>query len=203
MSEIKGCTDCAELAVVRRQIVVPTPCPPGRLLAIGEAPGSDEDLAGEGFIGQAGKRLDLLLEAHGLLRRRDYGVANLIRCRPPGNRKPAKGELVNCLPRLAEFLLDVRPKVLLLVGASAAAAFLGKEPLSTQIERSRGSALLLARHAHPALWDAIRSLHTNGAIQAVPMPHTSGLAWNRNAPNGRRWSKIGEEQVALAAGLLN
>jgi DNA polymerase len=184
-------------------VVLPTPCPSGGLLAIGEAPGADEDELGEGFVGQAGQTLDALLVRHGLERNRDYGVANIVRCRPPGNRKPAKDEIERCLPWLAAFLLSVRPKVLLLVGATASEVFYGPGPLSWHIERSRRSPLLLAKDAHPILQPAIRRLHelVDGVL-ALAMPHTSGMAWNRKAPGGQRWREIGEEQVERAVACL-
>ncbi len=99
----------------------------------------DEDEIGEGFVGQAGRTLDTLLVRHGLERSRDYGVANIVRCRPDGNRKPDKTEIANCLPWLADFLGMARPKVLLLIGSTATEVFLGPGPLHWQIERSRKS----------------------------------------------------------------
>lgn len=99
--------------------------------------------------------------------------------------------------------MDARPAVLLLVGATATEVFLGPGPLYWQIERSRKSPVLLAKDAHDLLKPAIRALHSlSGAVRAVPMPHTSGMAWNRKAPNGKLWREIGEEQVALAAECL-
>lgn len=197
------CKLCPRLAASRTQIVFPTPCPRGGLLAIGEAPGVEEDKIGEGFVGQAGRTLDALLVRHGLERNRDYGVANIIRCRPEGNRRPDKTEIDNCLLWLSSFLLRTRPRVLLLVGATATEVFLGHGPLHWHIERSRRSPLLLAKDAHPILQPAIRRLH--GALDgvfAVPMPHTSGMAWNRKAPGGKAWRKIGEDQVELAVEYL-
>lgn len=132
------CRACPALASCRTQVVLPTPCPPGGLLAIGEAPGAEEDELGEGFVGQAGQTLDALLARCGLERNRDYGVANIVRCRPPGNRKPTDAEIANCLPWLARFLLRWRPSVLLLVGATATRVFLGGEDaLIGQIGLSR------------------------------------------------------------------
>ena len=197
------CARCERLLASRTAIVLPTPCPPTGLLAIGEAPGAEEDWLGEGFVGQAGRVLDALLVKHGLERNRDYGVANIVRCRPPGNRRPDKTEIANCLPWLASFLLECRPSVLLLVGATATEVFLGPGPLHWQIERSRNSPVLLAKDAHPILQPAIRALHSlSGAVFAIPMPHTSGMAWNRRASNGKVWREIGEEQVELAVECL-
>ncbi|WP_126448239.1 uracil-DNA glycosylase [Sulfuricystis multivorans] len=197
------CRLCPRLSASRTKIVFPTPSPPGGLLAVGEAPGAEEDKLGEGFVGQAGRTLDALLVQHGLERNRDYGVANIIRCRPDGNRKPDKTEIAECLPSLADFLLDVRPKVLLLVGSTATEVFLGSGPLYWQIERSRKSPALLAKDAHPILQPAIRRLHGSaGGIFAIPMPHTSGMAWNRKSPSGELWREIGRRQVELAVECL-
>jgi DNA polymerase len=204
LSQGPECRLCDRLAASRTRIVFPTPCPPGGLLAIGEAPGADEDEVGEGFVGQAGRTLDTLLARHGLKRNRDYGVANIVRCRPPANkRKPDWQEITNCLPWLANFLLEWRPTVLLLVGATATEAFLGPGSLLWQIERSRKSLALLAKDAHPILQPAIMTLHSAASsVRAVPMPHTSGRAWNRRAPNGKVWREIGKEQVELAVECL-
>lgn len=202
--EVK-CYQCQELVASRSRIVAPTPCPPGGLLVIGEAPGAEEDQLGEGFVGQAGRVLDAMLVKHGLERNRDYGVANIIRCRSPQNRRPDRSEINACLPLLASFLMEWHPRVLLLVGASSAKVFLGASSLHWHIERSRQTGhILLVRDAHPALQVAIRTLHDRvSGVFAVPMPHTSGLAWNRKASDGRRWSEIGKEQVGIAVRLLD
>jgi len=202
-SQEPDCRLCHKLVVSRTRIVFPTPCPRGGLLAIGEAPGADEDEVGEGFVGQAGQTLDALLVEHGLERNRDYGVANIVRCRPENNRKPDKEEIANCLPWLVIFLLEWRPSVLLLVGATATEAFMGNGPLLWHIGRSRKSPVLLAKDAHRSLRPAIRKLHAlAGDVYAVPMPHTSGMAWNRKAPNGKPWREIGKEQVEFAVECL-
>ena len=193
------CRRCDRLVLSRHCIVQPTPCPPGGLLAVGEAPGAEEDEVGEGFVGRAGWTLDALLAQHGLERNRDYGVANIVRCRPEGNRRPDRQEIENCLPQLAAFLVQAMPSTILLVGATATAVFLGPGPLNWQIERSRRSPVLLVKDAHPILAPAIRVLHRiAGTARAVPMPHTSGMAWRRRAPNGQRWCDVGAEQVAMA-----
>lgn len=200
---VSECRLCPRFIASRSRIVLPTPCPPGGLLAIGEAPGEQEDRQGEGFVGQAGQTLDALLAGNGLERNRDYGVANIVRCRPESNRKPDKTEIANCLPGLAACLLAARPKVLLLVGATATEVFLGPGSLYRQIERSRRSPVLLAKDAHPALQAAIRKLHgAQDGVFAIPMPHTSGMAWHRKAPDGRPWREIGEAQARLACDLL-
>lgn len=181
-----NCTLCPDLCLSRTQIVLPTPCSVNGLLAIGEGPGADEDREGRGFCGRAGKTLDALLFEHGITRA-NYGQANLVRCRPEGNRKPTAGEIRNCQPLLMDSIAEFRPKVLLLVGATSAAAIIGfKGALYDQIQREASSTVVVRNHL----------------CLAVPMPHVSPLAWNRFAPNGERWADIGRRQVALAVGLL-
>ncbi|TXF11557.1 uracil-DNA glycosylase family protein [Pelomicrobium methylotrophicum] len=127
----------------------------------------------------------------------------MVRCRPPANRKPSKAEIDHCLPWLSAFLLRTRPKVLLLVGTTATEVFLGPGPLYWHIERSRKSPVLLAKDAHPILKPAILRLHgVLDGVFAVPMPHTSGMAWNRKAPGGKYWRDVGAEQVELAVECL-
>lgn len=192
-----SCHDC-KLCQVRTKIVFPTSPASSGILAIGEAPGADEDITGEGFIGKAGKTLDRLIAAHGITRSQ-YGRANVVRCRPPGNRKPDAEEKDACLPKLAAAILKFEPKVLLLVGGTAVKTFLGKGLLLDHVIQSQRSQVRDLSCAHTALRNSLRPLiDQRGGLLCVPMPHTSGLAWNRKAKDGRRWSRIGEEQVQLA-----
>lgn len=194
------CAQCSNLTGCRTQVVVATPCHEGGLLAIGEAPGADEDIQGIGFVGTAGKTLDRLLAAHGIARDQ-YGRANVCRCRPPGNRKPTKAEIQSCIPFLADLLQKTRPKVILAVGGTPTAILCGAGSLSSHIEEraSHGSwsAAIGQDLAHPGIQAALHS-----ADYVVPMPHTSPLAFNRNAPSGEKWAKVAERQVAIAVSLL-
>ena len=195
-----SCHDC-KLCQVRTKIVFPTSPASSGILAIGEAPGADEDITGEGFIGKAGKTLDRLIAAHGITRSQ-YGRANVVRCRPPGNRKPDAEEKDACLPKLAAAILKFEPKVLLLVGGTAVEAFLGKRLVFDHVSHSRRIAQSSLGAAHPVLREGLRPLiERNGGLLCVPMPHTSGLAWNRYAKDGSRWSEIGAHQVSLAVRL--
>lgn len=199
----KSCERCPNLAACRTQVVVASPSATGGLLAIGEAPGADEDARGEGFIGTAGKTLDRLLAAEGLSRA-DYGRANICRCRPPENRKPSAAEVAACLPYLANLILETKPKVLLLVGGTATAHFMGGGALATRISQSQVSTFNDLSLAHDVLRKLFRDtlLPSRGGIHCVPMPHTSPLAFNRNAPSGEKWSAVAARQVALAVSLL-
>lgn len=192
-----SCHDC-KLCQVRTKIVFPTSPASSGILAIGEAPGAEEDVTGEGFIGKAGKKLDSLMAAHGIARSQ-YGRANVVRCRPPGNRKPDTEEKEACLPKLAAAILKFEPRVLLLVGGTAVEAFLGKGLVFDHVMQSRRSPVCDLGKAHKALRNGLRPLlNRQEGLLCVPMPHTSGLAWNRYAKDGSRWSVLGAEQVALA-----
>lgn len=196
----KSCTQCADLLACRTQVVVASPCPPGGLLAIGEAPGCDEDRKGEGFIGIAGRKLDALLGANGV-GRQAYGRANICRCRPPDNRKPAANEVRSCLPYLANLIQEIRPKVILAVGGTPTSVLCGSGTLYSKInarqESGDWSAGPSMRLAHLEIRGALE-----GVSFVVPMPHSSPLALNRNAPSGVKWEEIAKHQVALAVGLL-
>lgn len=191
-----NCSLCSSLCISRTQIVLPTPCPKGGLLAIGEAPGADEDMAGEGFVGRAGKTLDMLLAEQGMPRG-SFGKANIVRCRPADNRKPTRQEAANCITQLVDFIAAVKPKVLLLVGGTPTAYFMGKGSLFDHVTHSADSGS--DAHLHPA----IQSLLDRAELFVVPSPHTSPLAFNRNAPNGEKWAVIARRQVATAVKLLD
>lgn len=195
-----NCVRCPNLVVCRTQIVVSSPCPTGGLLAVGEAPGADEDLQGEGFVGAAGKTLDRLLAAQGL-KRNDYGRANICRCRPPQNRKPTTKEVLACLPFLADLIRSVRPKVILAVGGTPTSIFCGPGTLHSKlIERQQSNnwlASFAADRAHKIIRDALGYV-----TYVVPMPHTSPLAFNRYASSGEKWASVAERQIALAITLL-
>lgn len=195
-----ACSLCPALCASRSQVVMPTPCPINGILAVGEAPGADEDTVGEGFAGRAGKTLDSLFAAHGIARR-DYGRANIVRCWPDKNRKPSSAEVENCIPLLADFIAEVKPKVIVCVGLTPTAAFMGDGNLYRRIEESRTTTLPWAGLylGHRALKQVLESV----GCHVVPMPHTSPLAWNRNAPDGRKWAEIGREQIALAVDIFN
>ena len=112
------CTVC-RLHRGRTQVVLPDG-PAGGLLAIGEAPGQQEDATGIGFVGRAGRTLDAVLERLGVARQA-YARTNVVRCRPPDNRKPRADEVLACRPWLEGAVRDLRPRVILAVGQSAAA----------------------------------------------------------------------------------
>src|SRR5256885_12716098 len=133
-AEIGECTRC-KLHKGRHNIVFGVGNPKARLMFVGEAPGEDEDLKGEPFVGKAGQLLTRMIEAMGL-RREDVYICNTVKCRPPNNRNPESDELASCEPFLKGQLAAVKPEAIVTLGKFAAQALLRDE---TPISRLRGN----------------------------------------------------------------
>jgi uracil-DNA glycosylase family 4 len=116
---------CCGLATTRQQVVVGRGNPAARLLLIGEAPGAQEDAQGLPFVGKAGQLLDRMLASVGLDSERDAYICNVIKCRPPDNRKPTPEEMAACRPFLLQQLALVDAPLILLAGATALEGVLG------------------------------------------------------------------------------
>jgi DNA polymerase len=117
---VAGCVKCDELAATRTQTVFADGKPTARLMFIGEAPGADEDRTGIPFVGRAGQLLtDMITKGMGL-DRQDVYIANILKCRPPGNRDPKPEEAANCIGYLERQIEVVRPEFLCLLGRVAA-----------------------------------------------------------------------------------
>jgi len=151
-SRVAACTRCA-LSKTRTQTVFGIGDPNADWLIVGEAPGAEEDRRGEPFVGRAGQLLDSMLRAIGLARERVY-IANVLKCRPPGNRDPAPVETAECLPYLERQIALLKPKIMLAVGRIAAQNLLKTElPLARlrQQEHRFGAARVpLVVTYHPA-----------------------------------------------------
>ena len=116
--ELRACEKCA-LAQGRSHVVMGEGNPRAAILFVGEGPGREEDLVGRPFVGPAGQLLDKMLGAIGFKREEVY-IANIVKCRPPGNRVPNEEEALACLPYLrAQFAL-IRPEIIVCLGATAA-----------------------------------------------------------------------------------
>jgi DNA polymerase len=113
-----GCTRC-ELHRNRKNIVVDRGNPDTRIMLIGEGPGEQEDEQGMAFVGRAGQLLDKIMASIDLDTNQHMIICNVVKCRPPGNRTPHAGEVEACLPYLKKQISLVRPKVILLLGATA------------------------------------------------------------------------------------
>ncbi|HEX5108395.1 MAG TPA: uracil-DNA glycosylase [Vicinamibacterales bacterium] len=124
------CRRCKLHGLGRRQVVFGVGNPGADLMFVGEAPGADEDLEGEPFVGRAGQLLTKIIEAIGL-RREDVYIANVIKCRPPGNRNPEPDEVEQCEPFLFRQIDVVKPKVVVALGKFAAQSLLRSvEPIT-------------------------------------------------------------------------
>ncbi len=121
--DIGDCTRCRLHKQGRKQIVFGVGNPRADLMFIGEAPGADEDMQGEPFVGRAGQLLNNMIKAMGLLRE-DVYIANIIKCRPPNNRTPERDECDTCSPFLMRQIEVIGPKVLVALGAVAAKTLL-------------------------------------------------------------------------------
>ncbi len=131
--EVRPCTKCP-LCESRTQTVFARGNPSAEVCFVGEGPGADEDAQGEPFVGAAGQLLDKMIVAMGY-RRDDVYICNIVKCRPPQNRKPEPKEIEACLPYLRDQLALVKPKVIVALGATAVAGLTG----STEgITRLRG-----------------------------------------------------------------
>src|SRR5438093_13117063 len=126
------------LSLARTRIVVDRGAPGARLMAVGEAPGAEEDRTGQAFVGRSGRLLDEMLEEAGLDPDRDVLIANVVKCRPPRNRPPLAEEANRCLPFLRRQIELLRPRILLLLGATPVRYLLAGEkpaPLGKRIGR--------------------------------------------------------------------
>src|SRR5712691_4237806 len=116
---VAACVRCQELANTRTQTVFGVGSPDARIMFIGEAPGADEDAQGIPFVGAAGQLMDKIIVAAGL-KRDDLYICNILRCRPPGNRKPLPAEVANCREYLDGQIAVIDPEFILCWGATAA-----------------------------------------------------------------------------------
>jgi uracil-DNA glycosylase len=153
-TEVAGCTKC-RLAQGRTQVVFGVGDPKADLMFVGEAPGYHEDQQGKPFVGQAGKLLDNLLAGIGLARDQVY-VANVLKCRPPGNRDPQPDEIEACESHLFRQISLIEPKVVATLGNFATKLLSGKPTGITRVHgaeqetRLGGRRVLLYPLYHPA-----------------------------------------------------
>ncbi|MEJ2602489.1 MAG: uracil-DNA glycosylase [Gammaproteobacteria bacterium] len=151
-TRVSGCTRCA-LHQGRTQTVFGVGDADAEVMVIGEAPGAEEDRRGEPFVGRAGKLLDEMLRAAGL-RREQVFIANILKCRPPGNRDPRAEESAECRPYLRRQIELVGPRVILAVGRIAAQNLLDTDApigrLRTSLQRLEEADLPVVVTYHPA-----------------------------------------------------
>ncbi len=134
-SEVATCTKCA-LAATRTNTVFARGNPEAKLCFIGEAPGADEDAQGVPFVGRAGQLLDKMIQAMGLDPEKDVYICNIIKCRPPANRRPEPEEVATCIPYLHEQIAQIDPKVIVALGNTSVAGLLGTKLGITKVRGS-------------------------------------------------------------------
>ena len=148
-AEIGECTRCKLHALGRKQIVFGVGNPDADLMFVGEAPGADEDQQGIPFVGRAGQLLTKIIEAIGLSRD-DVYIANVIKCRPPGNRNPEQDEVETCEPFLFQQIDLIKPKVIVALGKFGAQTLLRTlDPISRlrgRVYEYRGAKLIPTFH---------------------------------------------------------
>lgn len=172
-AELGDCTRCG-LAAGRTHIVFGEGDPAARLMFVGEGPGAREDATGRPFVGRAGELLDRMIGAMGLRREAVY-IANIVKCRPPGNRDPQPAEVATCLPFLERQIAAIEPEVIITLGKPAARALLG---LDGPIRGYRG------------VW------HTLDETPVLPTLHPAYLLRNPSAKRDA-WSDLQEAMGRL------
>ncbi len=153
---IVACTRCRLHETRRHAVPGEGPCP-AAILLVGEAPGRDEDASGRPFVGRAGRILDSALEAAGIPRETMF-ITNVVKCRPPRNRKPKREEAAACRAYLMGQIACVRPKAIITLGATALRGVLGP---GHELKAVRGHRLQL------------------GEIPVIPTYHPAGVLYNR------------------------
>ena len=156
---VASCTACA-LCKTRKQTVFGSGNPRAHWMLVGEAPGAEEDAKGEPFVGQAGRLLDNMLAALGLSRAGDDAhavyIANVLKCRPPGNRNPDPAEVALCEPFLLRQVVLVQPKLIVVMGRFAAQSLLGTDATIASLRgrvhsiQADGRAIPVVVTYHPA-----------------------------------------------------
>lgn len=176
--EVRRCERCP-LSATRTNAVPGDGPTDASVVILGEGPGRNEDLQGRPFVGAAGKKLDELLKDAGL-ERADVYITNVVKCRPPENRRPTAAEADACDPYLRRQLSLIRPKVVVLLGDSALKRFLPEEGLS---------------RAHGRLFDS-------GRFALFPTYHPAAMIYNRSLERtiSEDFKELGRVLASLGAG---
>lgn len=129
-SACRKCRSC-DLSKTRNNVVVAKGNPDAKIFIIGEAPGEKEDITGFPFVGRAGKMLHSVLESVDIDPLKDCYITNIVKCRPPENRRPTNDEISSCLPWLETQIHHLKPSIVILTGSTAVKGYLGiKDPIT-------------------------------------------------------------------------
>ena len=174
--DLGDCTRCKLHQQGRKQIVFGVGNPQAELMFVGEGPGADEDQQGEPFVGLAGQLLNNMIKAMGI-RREDVYIANVVKCRPPGNRTPERDECDTCSPFLMRQIAVIKPRVVVALGAVAAKNLLAiNAPMSELRGRFYDFMPAGARSTDPN-WQGAKLAVTYHPAFLLRDPRQKGEAW--------------------------
>ncbi|PYX48068.1 MAG: uracil-DNA glycosylase [Acidobacteria bacterium] len=174
--DLGDCTRCKLHKQGRKQIVFGVGNPRADLMFVGEGPGADEDTQGEPFVGRAGQLLNNMIKAMGI-HREDVYIANVVKCRPPGNRTPERDECETCSPFLMRQIAVVKPKVVVALGAVSAKNLLAiNAPMSELRGRFYDFVPAGARSSDPS-WQGTKLAVTYHPAFLLRDPRQKGEAW--------------------------
>jgi DNA polymerase len=174
--DLGDCTRCKLHQQGRKQIVFGVGNPHADLMFVGEGPGADEDTQGEPFVGRAGQLLNNMIKAMGI-RREDVYIANVVKCRPPGNRTPERDECETCSPFLMRQIAVIKPKVVVALGAVSAKNLLAiSAPMSELRGRFYDFIPAGARSSDPT-WEGSKLAVTYHPAFLLRDPRQKGEAW--------------------------
>ncbi len=171
--DLGDCTRCKLHKQGRKQIVFGVGNPRAELMFVGEGPGADEDAQGEPFVGRAGQLLNNMIKAMGL-RREDVYIANIVKCRPPGNRQPERDECDTCSPFLMRQIATVKPKTIVALGATAAKNLLA---INAPMSELRGRWYDFKPAGSDPSWPGARLAVTYHPAFLLRDPRQKGEAW--------------------------
>jgi uracil-DNA glycosylase family 4 len=170
--DLGECTRC-QLHKGRTKLVYGVGNPRADLMFVGEGPGADEDAQGEPFVGRAGQLLNNMIKAMGL-RREDIYIANVVKCRPPGNRTPEPEECEMCSPFLMRQIAAIKPKVIVALGATAAKNLLA---MNSSLGDLRGRFYDFKPGGSDPSWPGARLAVTYHPAYLLRDPRQKGEAW--------------------------
>jgi uracil-DNA glycosylase len=174
--DLGDCTRCVLHKQGRKQIVFGVGNPKAELMFVGEGPGADEDEKGEPFVGRAGQLLNNMIKAMGIEREQVY-IANIVKCRPPGNRTPEREECATCSPFLMRQIAVVKPKVIVALGAVAAKTLLAMSASMMQLRGRFYDFRPAGVRSNDPNWDGCKLAVTYHPAFLLRDPRQKGEAW--------------------------
>jgi DNA polymerase len=174
--DLGDCTRCVLHKQGRKQIVFGVGNPKAELMFVGEGPGADEDAQGEPFVGRAGQLLNNMIKAMGISREQVY-IANIVKCRPPGNRTPEREECATCSPFLMRQIAVVKPKVVVALGAVAAKTLLAMSASMMQLRGRFYDFKPAGTRSNDPEWDGCKLAVTYHPAFLLRDPRQKGEAW--------------------------